>query len=174
MSTSHSMRITFLALCVAALAGTASIAFAAKPAPPGRMWNGGKPSAPVDVQAALDPSDASVLVVRVTPQAPCTKLVTTVHGTDGVAVDAGSAHQEDSCTMGTTVEHRISLRAPSSGVGYAAITVRLDVHGRPMSLTRAVAVGAPGATAKRVLPSGNAELKTEPSGEKVVILRSAK
>jgi hypothetical protein len=115
---------------------------------PGKPWNGGKPSAPIDLLYSRDgdiPAGEWVEVdlefVARTPG--CVRIVSRLRALDGLEIQDESEWQHPNCAEGEGVVRAIRVRAPEGVSGTVAVDLRLELEsGRVFEVTRAVGFSA--------------------------------
>lgn len=115
----------------------------------GKPWNGGKPTAPVQVESSLEgeiPADEWVDVdLSIIPQSDCTVLTSQVRGVDGLEVSDDSAWTHTGCVAGGAFQRQLRVKVPAEVSGLLAIDLHMEVVGGAVyDITRSVGFRAQG------------------------------
>ena len=144
---------------VAAVTGTRSAAFRswklgrerdARIAAQGKPVNGGKPTAPIQVEASIEgeiPAEEWVdVTLRVIPQSDCTGLTSVARGVDGLEVSDDATWSHPNCVSGEAVTREIRVRIPAEASGLLAVDLHMEMPGgAEYDVTRSVGYRAEGA-----------------------------
>ncbi len=115
----------------------------------GKPWNGGKPTAPVQVESSIEgeiPADEWVDVdLSIIPQADCAMLTSQVRGVDGLEVSDDSTWSHTGCVAGGAFVRQLRVKVPAEVSGLLAIDLHLElVGGATYDVTRSVGFRAEG------------------------------
>lgn len=115
----------------------------------GKPWNGGKPTAPMRVEASRDgeiPANEWIDVeLSLIPVEDCSNLSSSLRGLDGLEVLDGSRWDHPNCVAGQPVVRAIRVKVPSGVSGLLAVDLTFEgMDGKPFTVTRSVGFRAEG------------------------------
>jgi len=116
----------------------------------GQLWNGGKPTAPIQlepsVEGEIEPGEWVDVDLNLIPTAEgCVALSSRTRGMDGVEVSDDSVWDHPTCRQGERILRQIRVRAPEGVSGLVAVDLRMELDsGMVYEVTRSVAFRAEG------------------------------
>lgn len=115
----------------------------------GRPWNGGKPTAPMRIEANRDgeiPADEWLDVdLSLIPVEDCRNLSSSLRGLDGLEILDASRWDHPECLAGKPILRAIRVKVPSGVSGLLAVDLSFEgADGKPYALTRSVGFRAQG------------------------------
>ena len=122
----------------------------------GKPWNGGKPTAPIELESSIEgeiPRGEWVdLELALIPSASgCIGLSSRVRPLDGLEVSDDSVWSHPVCAQGERILRQLRVRAEAGVSGLLAVDLRMEMDsGEVFEVTRSVALRAEGASS---LPS---------------------
>lgn len=115
----------------------------------GKPWNGGKPTAPVQVESSLEGEIAAEewvdVDLSIIPQSDCTVLTSQVRGVDGLEVSDDSTWSHTGCVAGGAFVRQLRVKVPAGVSGLLAIDLHMELPGgASYDVTRSVGFRAEG------------------------------
>ena len=115
----------------------------------GKPWNGGKPTAPVQVESSIEGEIAAEewvdVDLSIIPQSDCSVLTSQVRGVDGLEVSDDSTWSHTGCVAGGTFVRQLRVRVPAGVSGLLAIDLHMELPGgATYDVTRSVGFRASG------------------------------
>lgn len=116
----------------------------------GQPWNGGKPTAPVElesnIEGEIEPGEWVDVDLSLTPTTEgCVALSSRTRGMDGLEVSDDSVWNHPTCRQGERITRQIRVRAAEGVSGLVAVDLRMELDsGMVYEVTRSVAFRAEG------------------------------
>jgi len=116
----------------------------------GKPWNGGKPTAPMQVVSNIEgeiaPEEWVEVELSLLPLAPCQGLSSVLRGVDGIEVSDDSRYSHANCNAGEPIVRQVRVKAPQGVSGLVAIDLAFEgLDGTAYEVTRSIAFRAQGA-----------------------------
>ncbi|HAR41719.1 MAG TPA: hypothetical protein DCS07_03680 [Bdellovibrionales bacterium] len=163
-----------LFLCVLATVFTITTGFSRGPKSnfkAGEPVNGGKPRAPISIEAqpvAPVEDDKEVTVTfQVVPLADCLELKARLRGLGGAVLNDEAEKTITTCSKGVSLQFTAKVRIPSGNRGSVALDVEMKTTESTFSMSRSVPVIASDAVHLRPKLQGN--LKVDSTGERLIV-----
>ena len=117
----------------------------------GAPWNGGKPTAPIELRSNVSGEIAAgewvEIELELVPTGEgCVFLQSRARGLDGIEVSDDSVWDHPNCGLGESIRRSLRVLAPEGVSGSVVLDLRMEMDsGMVYEVTRAVALSAPGA-----------------------------